>query len=408
VALGEDFRRLWLAYGTSEAGSAVGSGALPLVAVLVLHVPPFQVSLLAALAGVAAATIGLPAGPWVEFHRKRPAMITADLVRCGALLTVPAAMALHVLSYPQLCVVAIAQTAGAIVFNAASGSHLKALVPAADRAAATGRFEATFWTVNSAGPPLGGAITSVLGVPWTIAVDALSFLCSALGVRALRVPEPAPPQRPPGPSARRAEILDGWRYVMRHPGLRSLFLNSQVFGAGLMAAVPLLAVLLLRDLHFPAWQYGLALGLPCLGGVLGALALKPLTARFGARRVLLASGVGRALWVGLFAAVPAGPGGLVLVIVAETLALGGSGVFNPAFATYRMGMTSDQYLSRVLACWSISSRTSQPIGIVLGGALSAVAGVRVALLVCGLIVAASGLLLPWRDHDFGRSPAAVR
>jgi MFS family permease len=108
---------------------------------------------------------------------------------------------------------------------------------------------------------------------------------------------------------------------MRHPGLRSLFLNSQVFGAGLMAAVPLLAVLLLRDLHFPAWQYGLALGLPCLGGVLGALALKPLTARFGARRVLLASGVGRALWVGLFAAVPAGPGGLVLVIVAETLAL---------------------------------------------------------------------------------------
>lgn len=410
MALGADFRRLWLAYGTSEAGSAIGSGALPLVAVLVLHVGPFQVSLLAAVAGVAAAVLGLPAGPFIEFHRKRPAMIAADLVRCGALLTVPAAMALHVLSYPQLCVVAIGQTAGAIVFNAASGAHLKALVPAgpADWVAANGRFEATFWTVNSAGPPVGGAITSALGVPVTIAIDAVSFLGSALGVRSLRAPEPPPPARPPGSSARWAEIVDGWRYVMRHRGLRALFVNSQVFGAGIMASSPLLAVLMLRDLHFPAWQYGLALGVPCVGGVLGALALKPLTARFGTRRVLLASGAGRALWLSLFAFVPAGVGGLLLVIGAETLALGGSGVFNPAFATFRMEATSDAYLSRVIACWSISSRTSQPIGIVLGGGLAALAGVRVALLVCGLIVASSALLLPWRSYDFGRSPATVR
>lgn len=195
---------------------------------------------------------------------------------------------------------------------------------------------------------------------------------------------------------------------MRHRGLRALFVNSQVFGAGIMASSPLLAVLMLRDLHFPAWQYGLALGVPCVGGVLGALALKPLTARFGARRVLLASGAGRALWLSLFAFVPAGVGGLLLVIGAETLALGGSGVFNPAFATFRMEATSDAYLSRVIACWSISSRTSQPIGIVLGGGLAALAGVRVALLVCGLIVASSALLLPWRSYDFGRSPATVR
>jgi MFS family permease len=399
VSLGADFRRLWLAYGTSEAGSAVGAGALPLVAVLVLHVPPFRVSLLAALAGLSAAVIGLPAGPFVEFHRKRPAMITADLVRCVALLTVPAAMALHVLTYPQLCAVAIAQATGAIVFNAASGAHLKALVAPTGRAIANARFEATFWTLNSVGPPVGGAITSGLGIPVTIAVDAASFLGSAYGVRRLRAPEPEPPARPAGPPARWAEIVDGWRYIARHRGLRALFVNSQVFGAGLMATTPLLAVLMLGRLRFPPWQYGLALGLPCAGGVLGALALRPLVARFGPRRVLLASGVGRAVWTGLLAAVPAGAAGLVLVIVAETLALGGSGVFNPSFATYRMEVTDDAFLSRVIACWSISSRSSQPVGIVLGGGLAAAFGVRVALLVCGLIVAASGLLLPWRTRD---------
>ena len=409
MALGSDFRRLWTANATSEAGSALAFGAIPLVAVLVLNVADYQVSLLAALSGLAAAALALPAGPWIEFRRKRPVMIAADLVRFAALLTVPLAIAFGVLTYVQLCLVAVAQATGAIVFNAASGAHLKALVGAQDRAAANGRFEATFWTANSAGPALGGAITSWLGVSVTITLDAVSFLLSALGVRSLRSAEPPPPTRPQDARPRRlGEIVDGWRYVMTHAGLRALFLNSQVFGAGMMAASPLLAVLMLRDLHFPAWQYGLAWGLPCLGGVLGALALKPLIRLFGERRVLLSAGVGRALWLCLLAAIPAGVGGLLLVIGVETLALFGSGVFNPAFATYRMAATEDRYLSRVIACWSISSRTTQPIGMALGGALAALTSVRIALLAAGLVVLASGALLPWRAaHDPRREPAAV-
>ena len=409
MALGSDFRRLWTANATSEAGNGLSFGAIPLVAVLILAVPEYQVSLLAALSGLAAAALALPAGPWIEFHRKRPVMITADLVRFAALLTIPLAIAFGVLSYAQLCVVAVAQAAGAIVFTSAAGAHLKSLVGVDDRAAATGRFEATFWAANSAGPPLGGAITSWLGVSVTITLDAVSFLLSALGVRSLRGTEPPPPDRPPASGPRRlGEIVDGWRYVMSHPGLRALFLNSQVFGAGMMAASPLLAVLMLRDLHFPAWQYGLAWGLPCLGGVLGSLALKPLTRRFGPRRVLLTAGVWRALWLCPLAAMPAGVGGLLLVTGGELFALFGSGVFNPAFATYRMSATEDRYLSRVISCWSISSRTTQPVGMALGGALAAVTSVRIALLVAGLVVLASGALLPWRSiHDLGRVPAAV-
>src|SRR4051812_40198844 len=58
--LSPDFRRLWTAFTVSAVGSAVGSGALPLVAVLVLDVSTFQVSLLAALSAVASAAIALP------------------------------------------------------------------------------------------------------------------------------------------------------------------------------------------------------------------------------------------------------------------------------------------------------------------------------------------------------------
>jgi MFS family permease len=411
VALGSDFRRLWSAYAISEFGSALSFGAIPLVAVLILKVSEFQVSLLAALAGLAAAALALPAGPWIEFRTKRPVMIGADLARFAALLSVPLAMAAGRLSYAQLCLVAVVQSAGVIVFNAAGGTHLKALVGPDDRAAANGRFEATFWTAMSAGPPLGGALTSWLGVWTTIGIDAVSFLFSALGVRRLRRPEPPPPARPGGGDRgggrRLGEIADGWRYLARHRGLRALFVNSQVFGGAMMAASPLLTVLMLRELRFPAWQYGLAWGVPCLGGVLGALALKPLTSRYGRRRVLLVSGVGRALWLCVLAVIPAGVVGLVLVVVVELFALFGSGVFNPAFATYRMTATDDAYLSRVIACWSISSRTAQPVAILLGGALAAATSVRIALLVCGLVVFASAFLLPWRATHYSGIASAT-
>ncbi|GAB2569478.1 MFS transporter [Paractinoplanes abujensis] len=392
MALGSDFRRLWVAYGVSEIGTGIGFGALPLVAVLVLDVPEFQVSLLAALSGVAAAVLALPLGPWIEHRRKRPVMIGADLVRFVVVVSVPVAMLAGVVSYGQLCVVAVVQSAGTIAFSAASGAHLKALVGVADRATANGRFEATFWTAYSAGPAVGGALTSWFGVAWTITADAVSFLLSAVGVRSLRTPEPSPPVR----ETARPDITAGWRHIAGHRGLRALFVNSQVFGGSMMAASPLLTVLMLRDLGFAPWQYGIAWGVPCLGGVLGALLAGRLTSRYGQRSVLLVSGVGRAVWLWALAFMPAGVAGLVLITTVEFLALFGSGVFNPAFATYRMTETADGFLSRVIACWQITSRTVQPVCIALGGLLAAVTSLRTALLVCGLGVAPSSVLLPWR------------
>jgi MFS family permease len=397
VALGSDFRRLWAAQAISEAGTGIGFGAVPLVAVLVLHVPAFQVALLAALGGLAAAALALPAGPWIEFRRKRPIMVAADLARAGALLSIPVAAAAGVLSFGQLCVVAVVQTAAAAVFTTAGGAHLKALVGPADRATANGRFEATFWTAYTAGPPLGGALTSWLGVGWTLAADGVSFLLSAAGVRAIRTPEKPPPVRGAQPPPRRTELVAGWRHLAGHPGLRALFVNAQVFGGAMMAASPLLTVLMLEDLGLTPWQYGIAWGVPCLGGVLGALTVGPLLRRFGDRRVLLGAGVGRALWLPLLAALPPGVPGMLLMIAVEFVALFGSGVFNPAFATYRMSETDDAFQARVIAAWQVGSRIIQPVGMLLGGALAAATGVRVALLVCGLGVLASAAFLPWRS-----------
>jgi MFS family permease len=150
-ALGRQFGWLWTAYAVSAYGSGVGFGAFPLIAILVLHAGPAEVSLLAAAGLAAGAVVAIPLGPWVEFRRKRPVMVAMDLTRFGALISIPAAFALGWLSFAQLLVVSVIVAAAKIAFGAASGAYLKALVRPEDLLVANGRFESTTWTAVELG-----------------------------------------------------------------------------------------------------------------------------------------------------------------------------------------------------------------------------------------------------------------
>lgn len=367
------------------------------MALLVLGVSDWQVSLLAAVGGLTSAVLALPLGPAIEHRRKRPVMVAADLVRAAALVSVPLAAWSGRLTFAQLCAVSVLTTTGAIAFTAASGAHLKALVSEDQRATANSRFETTFWTATSVGPPLGGVLISWLGATTTMLVDAASFLGSAAGIRSLRSPEPAPPPRSADhPWAR--DITSGWRYVLAHPGLRALFVNAMLFGGALMLASPLQAVLMLRELGFTPWQYGLALGLPGLGGVAGAALMPRLVARYGQRRVLLTAGVTRTVWAAPVAAAPHGGWGVAVIVVSDFLLLFCAGVFNPTFVTYRMRETDDAYMARVGTAWSISARTVQPAFMLLGGLLASATSTRTAIAVAAALLATTGIFLPWRTH----------
>lgn len=404
--LGPDVRRLWGAYAVSAAGSAVGMGALPLIALLVLHSSPFQVSVLAALSAVASGVVALPLGVRIEHQYKRPVMISADLTRCLVLASIPVAMAFGALTFTQLCAVGVLQTAASVAFDAASGAHLKALVLPEHRLDANSLFETTNWISVSAGPPVGGLLIGVLGAAATVVVDALSFLGSAVGIRRIRKPEPAPSARGTAPHLGR-DIAAGWQYLLRHPVLRPLFFNALLFGGSVMMASPLTAVLMLDGLGLAPWQYGLALGLPCLGGVLGSRLAPLLTRRFGQRRILLLSGVARALWTILLPLTPSGALGVLVIVASDFGLLFSAGVFNPSFTTYRMAATPDAFMSRVGTSWSVGARTCQAAFVIAGGLIAAATGVRGALLIAGLLCMASASLLPWRKERIstGEVPA---
>ncbi|MGW7514440.1 MFS transporter [Streptomyces sp. NPDC054796] len=405
VKLGSDFGWLWSSYAVSAYGTWAAFGAFPLVAVRVLHSSAFAVSLLEAAGLAVAAVAAFPLGPWVEHRAKRPVMIAMDLARCLAMVSVPVAYALGLLSYVQLLVVAVVSGTANIAFGAASGAYLKHLVRGDRLLVANGRFEGTNWVATAVGPPLGGALIGLLGPVVTVMADALSYLLSALGVLRIRGGDVATP-RDPAAGTRGTRLLTGWRFILHDPALRGLFLNSILVSGLIMATVPLLALLLLGEYHYPAWQYGLAFGIPALGGFAGARLSARLVRRYGRYRVMSVSGWLRSLFPLGLAFIGPGVPGLLTVIVVEALLITCVGVFNPVYATERLRRTPARHAAQVLSTWSVSSKLVQAAMMVAWGVLATLTGPLTAITLSGLLLLAAPLLLPRRAHLSGPEPSS--
>jgi MFS family permease len=400
-SLGRRFGWLWAAYAVNAYGTGIGFGAFSVIAILVLHAGPAQVSALAAAGLAVGAVVAIPLGPWVEFRRKRPVMVATHLIRFVALASIPVAFALGLLTFGQLLVVSVVLAAARIAFTSASGAYLKTLVRPEDLLVANARFESTTWSATALGPPLGGAAIGLFGPVTTVLADAVSYLLAAVGIRAIGGAEPRP-ERPDAPRLRAGDLLDGWRYILTHAGLRQLFLNTMLVNGLIMATEPLLAVLMLGQLGFAPWQYGLAFAAPCVGGLIGSRLASRIVARFGQHTVMRTAGTLRACWlIGLILIQPGVPG-LVIVMAVELGLIISCSVFNPVMATYRLTNTETGRVARTLSAWSISSSATIAALTALWGLLASITSPRAAIAIAGILSLATPFLLPRDSYEKGK------
>lgn len=405
--LGRRFGWLWAAYAISTYGTWLGFGAFSFIAIRVLHAGTAEVAAMSASGLAAGALVAVPFGPWIEFRRKRPVMIAMDLIRFGAQASIPIAYALGILSIAQLICVSVVLAAANIAFTAASGALLKALVEPSALLVASSRFESTTWSASVVGPTLGGAAIGLLGPVATIAADAASYLLSALGITAIGNSEPSPTT--PRSRVTVADLAQGWRYILHHRKHRRLFLNTMAVNGLIMAGEPPLAVLMLGQLRFAPWQYGLAFTVPCVAGLIGSRLARPLVARYGTDTILRVFGRLRVCWpLGLVLVQP-GVRGLLIVMTTEFVLIICCSIFNPVLAAYRLQATDSDRVARVLAAWSVSSSACRAVLIATWGLLATMTSPRWALAAAGILLLATPLLL--RTSDSGptsrrKSPAA--
>ena len=126
---GRVFRRYWSASTISMLGDQVSGVALPLAAVLALHVGAAQMGYLTALEWLPSLLFGLHAGAWVDRRgRRRRTMIAADAGRAALFASIPVCYALHVLTLAQLLGVTFGAGVLSVLFNVSDSTLFVSIV----------------------------------------------------------------------------------------------------------------------------------------------------------------------------------------------------------------------------------------------------------------------------------------
>lgn len=378
IELPQDRRRYLSASGVALWGAQIGQVALPLTAVTVLHTGAGGTSLVKTALTLPFVVLGLPVGAWLDRVRRRPVMIGADLVRAGALLTVPAAAwAGHLTAAHLLAVVTVLGVA-TVFFDLAAQSHVKDLAPGALLAGTNARLATITQTALIAGPPLAGWAAGLLSAPTVLLATAGGYLWSAGRLATLVTQE-----HPGGAGPRRRllrEMAEGVAFVARRPVLRTVLAAGCLVNVGTAGVTTLLPVLALTELGWSEGQLGAFLGAGGVGGLVGAVSAVRLAGRLGAGRATLLVGVAVApLAVGLpllGAPVPA-----PVAAVGWALVVMKVGFDSVVMMTFRQQVTPAALLGRVNGTMRVLFTGAVALGAASAGVLAQAVGLRWALAV---------------------------
>ena len=410
------FVRVWGAATISIFGSLVTRIALPLAAILVLGAGAFEVAILRGLELGATLLVGLAAGAWVDRLRRRPVLIWADLGRAALLASVPVAFAFGVLTLWQLFAVSGLAAVLTTFFDAADNAYLPTIVERDRLVDANAALAASGSASEFMAFGISGFLVQLLTAPLAIAVDALSFLGSALLLGSIRTREGPPP-----PKADREpvldEIRDGLRLVIHDPVLRAFAGAQMALSAlwGVFGATWFLFVL--DELRLEPWVLGLVAGVGGFSSFIGAVVAARATRRWGIGPVaiwaMILSAIGNAF-------IPLAPAGLPLLaigclVMQQLVADSAVTVYDVTEVSVRQTLVRDRALGRVASTFQVASGLAQLVATIAAGILAEVIGLRATSwlaplggLVGALILWASpvrGLLvLPEREPD---SPQVV-
>jgi MFS family permease len=406
------FVAVWSASTISIFGSLITRTALPFAAILVLDAGAIEISAIRGAEEIAALVVGLLAGAWVDRLRRRPLMIAADLGRAILLGSIPVAFVAHALGMTQLVLVAFFAALLTTIFDVADRSYLPTVVPRHQLVDANSALTASGSVAEFTSFGIGGFLIKIFSAPIAILVDAVSFVVSAVLLGTIRRPEP-----PTKPAHNREpvlrEIRDGLRIVARSPVLRALALAHG--GTHILWGVFGTAYLLFatKELDLDPASIGVIAALGGVGSLLGSIATPALVRRFGVGRTILGGMVLFALGNLL---IPLAPGHAVLLgagfLIAQQL-VGDSGgtVYEIVETSLVQSSVDNRVIGRVNATFFTFTTLMTLAGVVIGGVVAEVAGLRAAF-TFGLLGAVLSIAVVWlspvrqiRDTKLSGGPA---
>jgi len=371
------FVRVWSSATISVFGTLITRVALPFAAIIVLGSGAVEVAVLRGLELGAMLLVGLVAGAWVDRLRRRPVLIWADLGRAALLASIPIADVLGALTFWHLLIVSGLAAVLTSFFDAADTAYLPTIVERERLLEANSTLAASTSAAEFVGFGLSGFLVQVLSAPIAILIDAVTYVCSALLLATIRVPEPPPPPVEDRESVL-SEIRVGLRLVRQDPILRA-FVGGQMALAALWGVFGAIWMLFaLEELGLGPAVIGIVAGLGGFSSFIGAVVAGRATRRFGIGPVavgaMLLAAVGNAF-------IPLAPAGLPLLAVACLVMqqlVGDSAVtvYDITEVSVRQTLVRDRALGRVAATFRVAALVAQLVATLGAGLLAEVIGLR--------------------------------
>ncbi|HEY2358821.1 MAG TPA: MFS transporter [Phenylobacterium sp.] len=383
-----DFLRLWAAQTVSDFGARITREGLPMMAVIGLAASPAQLGLLAALASGSGLLVGLSAGDFVDHTARRPILIAMDLARALILIVLPIAAWLGLLNMWHVYAAAALVAAASVLFDIADHAYLPGLVGRPLITDANAKISATESVAEMGGPALAGILFQWLTAPIAVAVNAATYIVSAVLLARIREPEP---QLAEGKHRRGwvDGVITGARTAWDEPRVRILLIMAGVGGlfGGFFSALYIAFVL--RGLGLTPALLGLGIAVGGVGALVGSVLAQPMARRLGVGPAICASGALSALGTMILLLAPANPvGGMAALVVSQFLGDAFGVVPLILASSLRQSILPQSVLGRVAATFRAVAGGAAVAGALLGGALGQALGLRETLL-----IAIGGLLI---------------
>lgn len=355
-----DFMLLWSGQLISSIGTQVSQLAFPLL-VLAITRSPAQAGIVGALRGLPFAILCLPAGALVDRWDRKRVMLLCDSGRAIALGSIPLAFWLNRLSFIQLCLVALIEGTLFTFFSLAEAACLPRVVSKEQLPSATAQNYAIDSTAWLFGPLLGGMLYG-LGRAIPFLLDAISYVCSVLGLFFMRVKFQE--ERTQVSRGIWKEIGEGLLWLWRDSLLR--FLALLYWGLGMPTyGYALILIVLAQGLHASPFVIGAIFACSGVGSIAGSLLAGPLQKRIAFGRLTIWSAW---IWAITWLAFAVAPNPLVLGI-----AVAASFIIVPVFSatqlSYRLIVTPDHLQGRVNSVFRLVAYGGQPLGLLITGLL---------------------------------------
>ncbi len=382
--LSADFRKLWGSLTVTSFGAQITNLALPLTAALLLNASPMQMGILVALETLPFALVSLHAGVLLDRVRKLPIVIIADLGRGAALLAIPLAAWMGVLSIEILFVVGFLCGVQNVIGGAAYQVLLAQLAGRKRLVEANAKTALGETSAALIAPGIAGGLIQILTAPFAIVVDAVAFFISALLLRRVVGRNDVPHAGVRAGVWR--EIGEGLRLVA---GNRTLWALAWLAGLWQFLHQMQIAVLILfatRELSLSAGAIGFAYALGGLGCVLASSLAQRLSARYGVGPMLVNGLIMTAIGWQAFGLIGGPPWVATLALGAAMLVFDfGAIQWAINYLALRQAITPDRLLGRMTATMRFFGVASAPLGALAGGALATAVGLRPTLLTIGVL-----------------------